>query len=206
MYFQGEVNAVLPGQYYDAETNANYNLFRNYNPPLGRYDQPDPIGFRGGISAYAYGNNNALSNIDPSGTQFLIPVPDYQPTPFPIFEVPQPTHNFPNLDPLVLCFVAGPSCVVPVAQAMSNVVPFPQVGKKQPCPSAGNGCEQDQERLMELYKSKLGLITNTPGLNSFSKRSIALSYNAQAMAHNERCPSSPVPLLDLPSPVGVPSP
>lgn len=35
---------ILPGQYYDAESNLHYNYFRDYDPQTGRYVQSDPIG------------------------------------------------------------------------------------------------------------------------------------------------------------------
>jgi len=36
-------NAVLPGQYADAETGLNYNYHRDYDPAIGRYVEPDPL-------------------------------------------------------------------------------------------------------------------------------------------------------------------
>jgi len=36
-------NVILPGQYFDAESGTNYNLFRNYEPAVGRY-QNEPGG------------------------------------------------------------------------------------------------------------------------------------------------------------------
>ncbi len=57
----------LPGQYYDAESGLNYNGPRYYDPPSGRYAQPDPTGQDGGISLYAYVYDNPLAYIDPLG-------------------------------------------------------------------------------------------------------------------------------------------
>ena len=36
-------NLRFPGQYFDTETGLNYNFFRDYNPAIGRYVEPDPL-------------------------------------------------------------------------------------------------------------------------------------------------------------------
>jgi len=43
---QGQFGFSLrfPGQYYDRETNLHYNVFRDYDPAIGRYLEADPIG------------------------------------------------------------------------------------------------------------------------------------------------------------------
>jgi RHS repeat-associated protein len=62
------LNLRYPGQYFDVETGLMYNGARYYEPSTGRFPQSDPKGLFGGqISTYAYGNNDPLSNIDPSG-------------------------------------------------------------------------------------------------------------------------------------------
>lgn len=56
----------FPGQYEDAETGLHYNRYRYYDPDLGRYLSPDPIGLAGGFNAYRYGPN-PVGWFDPMG-------------------------------------------------------------------------------------------------------------------------------------------
>lgn len=54
-------------QYFDSETNLNYNYFRSYQPNQGRFTQPDPIGLDGGWSRFGYVEANPLMYSDPTG-------------------------------------------------------------------------------------------------------------------------------------------
>ncbi|MEG4676759.1 RHS repeat-associated core domain-containing protein [Enterobacter cloacae] len=72
------------GQYADGETGLHYNLFRYYDPQVGRFIVQDPIGLAGGnLNLYHYAPNPlvwidpmglALSGVDFSGSPSLYPV------------------------------------------------------------------------------------------------------------------------------------
>lgn len=46
-----------PGHRFDEDTGLHYNRYRDYDPLLGRYIEPDPLGHAGGINLYAYSKN-----------------------------------------------------------------------------------------------------------------------------------------------------
>ncbi|KVH32961.1 hypothetical protein WS88_22375 [Burkholderia cepacia] len=59
-------NLRFQGQYLDRETGLHYNTFRFYDPDIGRFISPDPIGLNGGRNLYRY-TPNPLVWIDPWG-------------------------------------------------------------------------------------------------------------------------------------------
>ncbi|EPK7485903.1 RHS repeat domain-containing protein, partial [Proteus mirabilis] len=61
-----EQNLRYAGQYFDNETGLHFNTFRFYDPQIGRFIMPDPIGLLGGINLYQYAPN-PLGWIDPWG-------------------------------------------------------------------------------------------------------------------------------------------
>lgn len=72
----------FPGQIYDAQTQLNYNYYRDYDPKTGRYVQSDPIGLEGGLNTYGYAMGNPISFMDPYGlsTAFWdVPIPKWIP-------------------------------------------------------------------------------------------------------------------------------
>jgi len=56
----------FPGQYFDEESGLFYNRFRYYEPELGAYVGPDPIGLAGGQQPWSYVDNTQMW-IDPLG-------------------------------------------------------------------------------------------------------------------------------------------
>ncbi|SFP32563.1 RHS repeat-associated core domain-containing protein [Amycolatopsis arida] len=64
----------FPGQYHDPETGLNYNFQRYYDPEIGQYVSPDPLGAAPGPNPYGYAPN-PLVEADPLG---LSPCPREQ--------------------------------------------------------------------------------------------------------------------------------
>jgi len=62
-------NLRFPGQWFQIETGLHYNWHRHYDPSIGRYTQPDPLGFVDGPSVYAYAKSSPQDNVDPDGRQ-----------------------------------------------------------------------------------------------------------------------------------------
>jgi RHS repeat-associated protein len=65
-YYIEEQNLRFQGQYLDRETGLHFNTFRFYDPDVGRFTTPDPIGLKGGLNLYQYGHN-PVGWVDPWG-------------------------------------------------------------------------------------------------------------------------------------------
>ena len=70
----GALNLRFPGQWFQLETGLHYNWHRSYDPTLGRYTQPDPLGFVDGPSVYEYAKGSPQRWVDPTGRMSL-PLP-----------------------------------------------------------------------------------------------------------------------------------
>ncbi|MBS1993997.1 MAG: hypothetical protein JSS83_25975 [Cyanobacteria bacterium SZAS LIN-3] len=55
------------GQRYEIETGLYYYKMRYYSPALGRFLQPDPVGYASELNLYSYVGNSPLQNTDPLG-------------------------------------------------------------------------------------------------------------------------------------------
>jgi RHS repeat-associated protein len=64
-----ELNLRGSNQYFDAETGLHYNYHRYFDPDVGRYLTPDPIGQAGGFNLYAFVEGDAANSIDSLGLQ-----------------------------------------------------------------------------------------------------------------------------------------
>jgi RHS repeat-associated protein len=65
-HFVEHQNLRFQGQYLDRETGLHYNTFRFYDPDVGRFTTPDPIGLAGGLNLYQYAPN-PVGWVDPLG-------------------------------------------------------------------------------------------------------------------------------------------
>jgi RHS repeat-associated protein len=80
------------GQYEDPEVELFYNRHRWYDPEIGAYLSPDPIGLRGGLAPYAY-VADPLVQVDPLGLGGCIPAAPEIDLQSPIsFPEPPDTH------------------------------------------------------------------------------------------------------------------
>lgn len=61
------ISIRLPGQNEDPITGLYDNGYRQYDPTVGRYLTPDPMGTVDGLNPYLYVGNNPLNKVDPYG-------------------------------------------------------------------------------------------------------------------------------------------
>jgi RHS repeat-associated protein len=196
----------FPGQYYQAETGLNQNWDRDYDPLVGRFAEPDPMGRLSGIDPYRYVHNNPVSLVDPSGLFSVAPAVIEQA--LARAGLAEAAGLGPE-DPLAdLAAVALALETIVAAndenETQSNVIPFPPKPKStdtsESCPT-DDGCERDQRVLL----GQRLVLMNMLGARTVSIQDYALkanAFNQRAAAHNARCPANKVASVPL-GPRGV---
>jgi RHS repeat-associated protein len=69
--FAPELPFHFVGQYRDRESEMFYNIFRYYDPRLGRYISQDPLGLFASLNFYEY-PQNPFTNADPDGRRLVV--------------------------------------------------------------------------------------------------------------------------------------
>jgi RHS repeat-associated protein len=92
------VRHLFTGQQWYSELGLYDLRNRFYSPDIGRFLQPDPIGFRGGNNLYRYCGNNPVTRRDPFGLSGTPPTnvdpsPQYPTAVFPRVTVPGESPN-----------------------------------------------------------------------------------------------------------------
>ncbi len=75
-----DISIGFTGQFYDPDTGLYYFKARHYSPGLGRFLQPDPIGYDGGLNLYEYAASDPINSTDPLGLDtyaFTLTVNDF---------------------------------------------------------------------------------------------------------------------------------
>ena len=137
------LDARFPGQWFQLESGLAYNWHRHYDASLGRYTQPDPLGFVDGPSRYAYAVNSPLEIVDPTGRAGL-----YQPYMWGFI--------FDWLKPNACRAPAGPTKIEPLLSRGSDKdrstdIPSWAEGEK---PLAGESGRKFADRLMDQRYGK----------------------------------------------------
>jgi RHS repeat-associated protein len=121
------IDLRFPGQMFQAESGLHYNWFRQYDPTIGRYTQPDPLGLEAGVSRYAYVENNPMQRFDLKGLADF-PFAGWGPLPWnydpsvsqseanPYIYSTDPNHNFPTSFDQEIC-TFGSVCKIDLADS-----------------------------------------------------------------------------------------
>jgi RHS repeat-associated protein len=224
----------FPGQRYDDGTGMFYNYLRDgYQPGLGRYSQPDPIGQAGGVSIYGYVGGGPISGADPLGMKYAELYARYgmiggaggAAIASVVVDAGTGGLNI-VLSPLELALgaLAGGSsgyALGTLVDLMSssnsasgdNVIPFPTKAKEKTksdvdgknCPKSPDDGSWCATNRKQLISRYMPLagMMNSGLIPGLQYNQAARLYNENAKSHNKECPSYIVPLLPLVMPRGV---
>ncbi|MBX9879872.1 MAG: hypothetical protein K2Y22_15550 [Candidatus Obscuribacterales bacterium] len=62
-----DIRIGYTGQFFEVETGLYFYKARHYSPKIGRFLQPDPIGYKGGMNLYEYAGSNPVNFSDSTG-------------------------------------------------------------------------------------------------------------------------------------------
>jgi RHS repeat-associated protein len=130
-------DARFPGQWFQLEAGLHYNWHRHYDPSIGRYTQPDPLGFVDGPSVYAYVRGQPSQNIDPEGLYGLCPPGMNQ--------VQDPRFNDPNI---ITCVPGNPN--EPPHCAGGSCTIYPDPAEQEKCDKCVRQCMEKENMLAPL--------------------------------------------------------
>ena len=149
------LNLRFPGQYYDGESSAVYNIHRLLDSSTGRYLQSDPLGISAGTSTYAYVGGDPLRRIDPLG------LVDDSYRPEPVIETPEMAAAYKRLQALATTAAnnvdatCGLRCVLPWIRGTLIHSEFKRL--------VDTTCPASQYRSEVSYKSRNLVPYGTPG-------------------------------------------
>jgi RHS repeat-associated protein len=87
------VRHLFTGQQWYKEVGLYDLRNRFYSPDIGRFLQPDPIGFHGGSNLYSYCRNNPMTRRDPFGLESSVPTDE---------EGKGDDENIPTVEPVIV--------------------------------------------------------------------------------------------------------
>ena len=153
---------MFTGRRYDSETGLYYYRMRYYSPDLGRFLQPDPIGYADGMNIYAYVGNNPLNFIDPWG---LFEEPGWQGPVEKLIDIIEATEPYvegvSNVAGGVLAVTGGAVAII----GSGGVIPatLGVIAISGGIPQAGIGTVQILEQAMHGTNSLAGQHTSPAG-------------------------------------------